>query len=55
MVGESTERGNPFVMRYWIHAAPTGAYQLVCWGRASDREEVMREAEAIFSCFEFLP
>lgn len=51
----ATVNGIPLSYRYWIHATPTVAYQLITWGHQRDHPRVMSEGWKALESFTLLP
>ncbi len=54
LVYEATIEKQAFTYRYWIHRAPSCAFQLVAWGTRGDGAAVVAEAAKAFDSFRLL-
>ena len=55
LVAKARMNNYDLIYRYWIHARPGYAYQLMSWGLQSDKAAVISEAGKVFDGFELLP
>ena len=45
----------PLIYKYWIHASPRVAYQLITWGHQREHPLVTSEASMLIDSFRLLP